>query len=370
MMKPIRFIAVLLLIFPLSAGAQTFSGILDSKLTLGAGAGNASDFLYGFEEYANIRMQAKVKDRGAFYGALNLIAASGASSQGSMDAGENYAAYIELERLYFRLNGESVGLDAGLMRLPFGYGQAWGSSDFLNPRSPLSTTARPRAILGAACSLYPADSAKLLVFTASPRNPFEQDGGGLIAGLSAENHWGRASLQALYAYETPVLSSSGIHRWGLSVKADLIVGLVADALYAWNPNAAAGIDGLSAGAGFDYSFLDGDCYVLTEYLYNGSDSSTASGIFALQQQNYLYALFRYRFNDYTSASLACAAALDDLSFSPTLSMDYEIFQGMSLSISAQVPLDKAVLADSSPGELGPERTGTRLLVTALVRLRF
>jgi hypothetical protein len=202
------------------------------------------------------------------------------------------------------------------------------------------------------------------------------DGGGIVAGIAAENHWDSVSVQALYAYETPQEDHApaprpvGVHRWGLSVKADLILGLVADALYTWNPDTSTGIDGLSAGAGFDYSFAGGNCYVLSEYLYNGADSSTAAGLFALRQQHYLYALFRYRFNDFTTATLSCAAALEDLSFTPTLSADYEIMQGLALNVSIQVPIDKTISTTGEAGELGPKNSATKFLFTTLIRLRF
>ena len=140
----------------LAAQGLTVSGILDSRLLMSAGAADGPAFSYGLEEYANIRIQAKLKDKAAFYGAVNLIAAAGtmalpALAQG-LAAGENYVAGFELERLYFRLNGDTLDFDGGLLRLPFGYGQVWGPSDFLNPKNPLLPDARPRAVLGGGLS--------------------------------------------------------------------------------------------------------------------------------------------------------------------------------------------------------------------------
>ena len=134
--------------------------------------------------------------------------------------GRNFAAGLELERLYFRINGDHIDTEAGLLRINFGYGQVWGSSDFLNPRNPLFPNARPRGVLGMDMSFYPADSLKLMAFAAAPKEPLEADGGGILPGLSVDQHWDRASVQVLYAYETPGTDLEwGIHCFGLSVKA-------------------------------------------------------------------------------------------------------------------------------------------------------
>jgi hypothetical protein len=372
-----------------------FSGVLDSSVAMRVGAGDAPALSWGIEEYANLRMRANLREGAVFYGALNLSAVSGISAQNaaglgalnaaaypgmagsSFTAGENYAAAIEPERLYLRVNGEYLDLDAGLMRLAFGYGQVWGPSDFLNPRSPLFPDARPRAVLGAALSVYPAEDLKLLGFGAAPKNPFESGGGGYVLGLSGDRHWERASLQALYAFETPAEGTpSGIHRGGLSLKADLELGFLADLLYTLDPDAPSGLDGLAASAGADYSFFDGNCYVLAEYLYSGAESVSARSRGGyLANRHYLYGLFRYGFSDYTSASLACTAALGDLSFLPALSLDHELLQGLTLSLSARLPLDRDLFSgDGRRGELGPlppdAPAGTRLSLDFKARLRF
>ncbi|MDR1956094.1 MAG: hypothetical protein LBQ30_04495 [Treponema sp.] len=366
-----------------------FSGVLDSKVTMAAGAGAAPEFSWGFEEYANLRMQAKIRDKAVFYGALNLIAATGSSAAGavmlgagnavaypgltssSFVAGENYAAALELERLYFRVTSDAADFDAGLMRLGFGYSLVFGPSDFLNPRNPLRPDARLRGILGAAVSIYPNDDAKVLAFAVGPKNPLATEGSGILAGLSWDQHGERLSIQALYAYETPQEGSpGGIHRGGLSLKADAAVGLVADMLYTYNPEGDFSIGGLAAAAGLDYSFFEGKLYTLAEYLYSGEGSATArSG------RNYLYASMTYRVSDYTTGSLACMAGLDDVSFTPILSLEHVIFQGLTLSLSAQVPLDRDLFSgDGNRGELGPLPPGAEEGVygsfSAQVRLRF
>jgi hypothetical protein len=368
-----------------------------------AGAGNAPAFILGLEEYANIRMQAKIKDRAVFYGAVNFIAAAGdyaaaaarmaelteaggyappGISPSAFVGGENYIAGIELERLYFRLNGEYLDFDGGLLRLPFGYGQVWGPSDFLNPKNPLIPDARPRAVLGAGLSWYPVDSLKLLGFAAASRNPFAQSGEGALVGLSMDQHWDKASLQLLYSFQSPKTGSSrGIHRFGMSVKADVIVGLVMDTLYTYNDDndPENRLDGLSFSVGADYSFFGGNLIALAEYLYNGKASSTAfnagENISGRLNENYLYSGLTWRFNDYTNAGAALLFCFDDISFTPVLSFSHELFQGAVLSATAQIPMDRDLLSgDGNRGELGPlppgADEGTYFNVTAKVRLRF
>jgi len=398
-MKRQKFLFVLF-VFSISsslpAQGLTVSGILDSSVSMQAGAGDAPDFSMGFEEYANIRFQSKIRDKATVYGAVNFIAASGNyAANAKMMAGlgigsplnttsyvygENYIAGIELERLYFRLLGETVNFDGGLMRLPFGFGQVWGPSDFLNTRNPLKPDARPRAILGAAFFWYPTEETKLNVFFSAPRDPYLQEGDGSFLGLSFDKHWNKASIQTLYCFETPKKDSDyGIHRVGLSIKADLEVGLVIDALYTYNHEMETRLDGLSFSGGADYSFFDGKLILLAEYLYNGKTSSTAfnpeKNLLGFSNNNYLYTSITLRFNDFTNISAALISGLDDVSFTQVVTFNHDLFQGAVLTITAQVPLDRDLFSgDGNRGELGPIppglSTGRYFDCTAKIRLRF
>jgi hypothetical protein len=365
------FILFTAALVPAQSRAPELSGVFDSTINYRADAGNSHS--WGIEEYANLRLRVRPSNNLAFNAAFNVIAVSG-NYMKSAGIGENFDAALELERLYFRINGERIDTEAGLLRMGFGYGNIWGPSDFINPRSPLSYNARPRGVLGANFTWYPADSLKLMVFGAAPKNPLDSDGGGIIPGFSLDQHWDRASLQFLYGYQTRLAGSPwGIHRFGLSVKADLELGLVADALYTLNPDNPDGIEGLSASAGFDYSFLGGDLYFLTEYLFNGSSSSTAfsqENFAGRRNHHYLSGTILYRFNDYCSASLSAAFCFDDLSFSPSLSLDYEIFQGFSMNLSVRVPLDQETFSGGTPGEFGPLSTGAKVIANAGVKLRL
>ena len=330
-----------------AAPAQmNFSGILDSSVSVQAGT-PASDLSLGIEEYANIRFQSRLRESGTFYGAVNLIAGSGnyapaIAAMGAYPFGGNFISAIELERLYVRLNFENTDLDGGLFRLPFGYGQVWGPSDFLNPRNPLKPDARPRAILGAGLSWYPMDELKLLGFTASPRNLFLQDAQGWLFGVSADRHWEKISVQGLYSFETPkITSGNGVHRIGVSVKADMEAGLVMDALYTYNPEAKTELDGLSFSIGGDYSLFDGNMIVIAEYLYNGDTSSTALGYGgSFTNNHYLYTGVTWRFNDFTNLSAALISCLDGVSFTPIFTLNHDLFQGVALTVSAQMPFDR------------------------------
>jgi hypothetical protein len=388
----------------LAAQGITVSGLLESSVSMQAGAGDSPDFSFGFEEYANLRFQSRIRDNAAVYGAVNLIAVTGnyaaaveqmalygqspaGISLTSFIAGQNYIAAIELERLYFRLRGENTDFDGGLMRLPFGFGQVWKSSDFLNPGNPLKPDARPRAILGAAFFWYPTDESKFMTYYSAPREPFSGEGKGSFFGLSFDNHWNKASIQTMYSYETPNTGSdNGIHRAGLSFKADIEIGFYLDTLYTYNYDADTELDGLSFSAGFDYSFFDGNVIVLAEYLYNGESSSTALGSGgSFRNNHYLYTGLTFRFNDYTNMSTAVIFGFDDISFIPIITLNHDIFQGATLTISAQVPMDRDLFyGDGNRGELGPvppdkfqpllsltgERLGRYFDISTKVRIRF
>jgi len=385
------FILVFFIICSGLFAQMTFSGILDSTLSLQAGAGSSPEFSHGLEEYANIRFQSKLRDRGTFFGAVNFFAIAGDPAANikqiaefyaltdpglnptSFVSGQNYIAGIELERLYFRLNGEIVSVDGGLFRLPFGFSQVWGPSDFLNPKNPLKPDARPRGILGASVYAYPVDSLKILGFFATPRNPFSREGDGRLAGICVDQHyWDSASLQFLYSYEMPqsephlgftvpkLSSNKGIHRAGISVKADVEISIVMDALYTYNHEAKTKWDGLSFSTGLDYSFFGGDLIVLAEYLYNGSSSSTALGFGgSFSNEHYLYTGLTWRFNDFANMSFALISCFDDISFTPLIILNHDIFQGATLTVSAQVPLDRDLFSgDGNRGELGPLPPGS------------
>jgi len=359
------FITFLLAITNLSAQGLTVSGLLDSSLQ--AEASDEKGFSLGFEEYANIRFQSKIRDRAAVYGAVNLTAITGNYAASTVEMaslesgtpfnstsyvyGENYIAGIELERLYFRLLGETVSLDGGLMRLPFGYGQIFGSSDFLNPRNPLMPDARPRAILGTAFFWYPTEETKLNVFYSAPRDSLSQKGGGSFVGLSFDKHWNKASLQTLYSFETQRENAEkGIHRAGLSAKADLEVGLVIDALYTYNHEAKTKWDGLSFSGGADYSFFAGKLVVLAEYLYNGENSSTAfnpiTNPLGFPNTHYLYTSLTFSFNDYTNITAAVIIGFDDTSYMPILTLNHDLFQGATLIVLAQMSKERYFVAST------------------------
>ncbi|MCL2093327.1 MAG: hypothetical protein FWH12_03945 [Treponema sp.] len=372
----------ILLVIILSASAvfaQDWSGVLDSTINYTAGQGEyLPDHSFGFEQYANLRLRVRTREAATFNAAFNIIALSGnmavpAAMSGLASVGPNYAAAMELERLFVRINGEAADVEAGLFRMSFGYGQVWGSMDFLNPRNPLSPNARPRGVMGLNATFFPGLSSRVMALAAAPQNPLEIQGGGIIGGLFYDQHWARASAQGLYAYETPLDSSpQGLHRFGLSVKADLELSLILDALYILDPqDTAQPMEGLSMGAGFDYSFFSGDLIILFEYLFNGKTSVShrfRGGPWA--NHHYLYGTARYRVNDFLSFTAGGLSALEDGSFQIIIGQDYEIYQGFAMNLLARIPLDKKSFGGDEDGELGPLLSGTSFTVNLGFRLRF
>ncbi|MDR2149375.1 MAG: hypothetical protein LBO67_00835 [Spirochaetaceae bacterium] len=390
-MKRILFCALGLIaaLYSLGAGDFLVSGVSDTTVSLSAGAGGAPAFVYNLEEYANLRFQTALGDYGTFYGAFNVLAVSGSGVETAqflaqakpatgllstvLTVSDNYAAGIELERLYFRLKSDYLDLDAGLFRLAFGYGQVFGPSDFLSHRNPLFPDARLPAILGACLTVYPGD-AKLRAFAAAPRNPLNAGGEGFRFGFSAENHGDWGSIQGLYAFESPLTGAPfGIHRVGFAAKVDWECGFVADLLYTYNHKKPTA-KGLSASAGFDYSFLDGKLYILGEYLFSDEFSATASSPenpAGFSNRHYLYALVNYHINDYTAASFAYLAGLSDNSSVPSLSFEHDLFQGCTLNLTGKVFLDEDLfLHNEKRGEFGPVLTRNWFSLTTKLRIRF
>jgi len=387
----ILFVLILLTIIGcIFAQEITVSGLLDSTVSMRAGAGDSPAFSYGVEEYASLRMQAKLRELATVFCDVNFNAAagdpayagammSGLTANGGVAAagfGQSYLAVIELERLFFRINTDAVRLDGGLLRLPFGYGLVWRPTDFLNPVNPLLPDARLRGVLGAGLSWYVTDTLKLAAFGAAPRNAFSRSGEGGHAGLLFEQSWNKIDMQAMYFFESPQTGSKyGIHRAGVSIKADFELGFVVDALYSYNHEAETGINGLSISGGFDYYFFDGKLVVLIEYLYNGLNSSTAfnpqTNIYGRNNEHYLYTGFTWRFDDLTNAGLALVSGFSDVSFTPILSFNRELFQGATLTVSTQIPLDRTLFSGSGKhGELGPLLSRRYFDSSVKLRLRF
>ncbi|MDR2467848.1 MAG: hypothetical protein LBD22_02680 [Spirochaetaceae bacterium] len=332
-------------------GAPSFSGVLDSTFSARLWDKEPAQGTFTLEEYLNLRMQAKIGSLAAFYSAFNFIASAGENAALlGLNTGANFAAAIELERLYLRFTTEHTGLDIGLFRQAFGYGQIWGPMDFLNSRNPLLPDARPRAILGAAYAVFPGDTSKILAFVSAPKDPVNAQWNGAFTGIATEKHSDKFSIQALYSYETPhslpqsaVDYTAGIHRGGLSLKADVVAGIFADALYKLNPHKPSGLDSFAVSCGADYSFGPREpniwfqsLIVMTSYLYSGANSEMAfneGGIY--RQEHYLYPSVQYNMTNYTSLSAAAIIALEDGSFAPVLSFQQSIAQGLDLTVNAQ-----------------------------------
>jgi hypothetical protein len=343
----------------------SISGLLDSSFSMRAGAGDSPAFSCGLEEYASLRMRANLREFAVFFCDVNFIAA----------AGDPAYTVIELERLYFRINADTVRFDAGLLRLPFGYGLVWRPTDFLNQVNPLLPDARPRGVMGAGLSWYVTDTLKLAGFGTAPRDdaPRGREGEGWHTGLMFEQRRDKIDMQTIYFFESPQPGSNrGIHRMGVSIKADLELGFVLDALYSYNHEQRTGIDGLSFSWGFDYSLFEGNLIILAEYLYNGSSSSTSinfGGSFA--NKHYLYTGFTWRFDDLTTEGIALVSGLSDVSFTPIVSFNRDLFQGATLILSAQIPLDRDLFSGNGRhGELGPLMSHRYFERGVTLRLRF
>jgi hypothetical protein len=105
----------------------------------------------------------------------------------------------------------------------------------------------------------------------------------------------------------------------------------------------------------------------------------------------LYTSFTWRFNDFTNISAALISCFDDISFTPLISLNHDLFQGATLTVTAQIPLDRDLFSgDGNRGELGPlppdklqprdlandpetgdiKRMGRYFDLSAKIRLRF
>jgi hypothetical protein len=356
-----------------------FSGVLDTTLSVIMPPGdlvqNQEYFYFSFEEFANLRLRANLNDNITFFGAFNLIATSGMSAyelyeNDYISINDFFVGKIELERLYAHYVNDFFGVDLGLMRVAYGYGLAFKPLDFLNIPNPIYPLARPRAILGAAASLFLGDMADIRLLVTAPQNAILSNGDGILAALSGEFHTGFASFQGLFSYRTQDINAPlGMFRAGLAAKTDLIVGIFAEALFEYTPETVIyqtinsesnaqnniafqydldfplfGHNGIAATLGVDYSFdlfSTSKLYLMAEYLYSSEESSLANTYTnktGFHHNNYLSAVCKFFANDFLSIDVNTIMCIDDITFLPALGISYEVFQGGTLTGNFQVPL--------------------------------
>lgn len=373
--------------FGLYADEPVFSGSLESNGALYNTTGDATD--WSIEEFANLRMKAYVGEKGTVHAAVNAKAYSAREEELSTDG--------ELERLYMTVREETIDIDAGFMRIPFGYGQAFKPSDFINTPDPVYPEARPKGALGAVVSGYFWDDTKLQLFGADRTNPYVYYPGYSrpLGGFAGELHQKLFSVQGTYAIQSPWERSSdnNVHRIGGSLKFDAILGFALDMLYTTD-GGGSGRDGLELAFGADYSLLDGDLYLLAQYFYNGDgplegDESLddlygtseweelpveeripIEGYTDYYRRHYLYLSGTYSVSDYTRFILSSLFGMEDQSMLPALVFEHEPFQGLTVSLTGRLPIDPEFFGGSEEGELGAESLGYYNSILASAKMKF
>lgn len=364
-----------------------FSGLLSTRLGVAHATGTDEDFMYGSEIFANLRMRASVGEYGTIHAAVNLISLTGvyalqalaarelervipgaASPPGGFTTGENMATALELERLFVQFRFDAADVDLGLMRLAFGYGQAFRPLDFLNPPNPLLPDSRPRGIPAVNLTVYPGDNSRLAFFSAVPGSSLSIDGSGTRSGIAADWHGTGMSFQGLYTYISPYADHRyGVHSIGASIKLDYTVALVGEALWLLDPQEGPDIEGLRCAAGIDGSAAGGSLYLLGQYLFNGD----RSGASAYTGRHLAFTQALYRFNDYHRAFGSVLYGIEDVSAVASLGYETEPFQALTLATVLRVPMDrKSVGISGQTGELGPGAQGARYLLTLSAVMRF
>lgn len=384
----------------LGTGGPKFSGLAETtvRADLSADLSPAADV----EQFANLRFTSPVGDAGTFNAAANLFAVAGTERALTTDA--------ELERLYVAFKTERFDIDAGLMRIPFGYGQAFRPTDILNAANPLYPNARLSGVLGGIVSWYLGEETRIAAF-ASDRvaadafdsfditDPLADPGSRPLGGLMFETHSPRYSAQALLAARAPDSSSSSPEfRAGVSLKIEALVGIVADALFFTDgsgfPAAHGARSWVKAAIGADYSFFDGSLYALAQYFYNGagvlssSDSLSdlygtdawadlplasrvpAGGFSDYYRRQYLYARALWKASDYTRVGVSALVSLEDGSFAPMIDFEHDLTRGVTLSAEGRAYLDARDLAGRWPGELGSANVGLAGSLSGKATVRF
>lgn len=364
---------------------------------------------WGWTNYVNLRLKSQLQDGLSFNLAINLSTLSG-----------YYAAYYaaltgtsvpipELERLYFKAGSDYIDVEAGLIRIPRGYGFVFSPLDIFNLRdatNSLDPQARPKGKWAIHTTFYPQDMWKLELFAVAPDNPQEKEVWDSKFGCATTFSLGKVNWDLLYTlflpevpYNTapplPYMHNNFVHAAGFAFKADIEIGLFAEALYrldyqALNTGLYYGKDyqwyhGLEAALGADYTLPATNVYLLAEYLFYGSGqvdwdesrldslymnpawetldlTARASNPAALPlpyaRHDYLFLLSRYAPEQDLRIGISCLMGLDDLSALITAFGEYDLLQGLTLQASYLLPVDKKLFDNTAPaGEWGSTRLG-------------
>jgi len=365
------------------------SGVAETK-----GLGRISDDSYYVqaEQFANIRMRSTIGEYGEFHSAVQLIVSSNTENE--------FCSQAELERLYLSLVIERFDIKLGLQRLPFGYGFAFRPLDMFTQPSVLYPEARPKGVLSSLVTVYPRDELSFSFFCGQQRDDVIQDTRDpVFYGLALTQHHSVFSTQFLYALsvsrdETQPTTGSG----GFSTKVDSLIGIILEALYTHDyssPFEEGSVDhNIQVTAGFDYSWMSGKLYLVTQYCYSSAgyldSSDSISSLYTdplwadlpfserkpvivsndFYRRHYLYLSILWMPDSYTQGSLSVITALEDGSFLPQVQIEREWLQGCSLGMTTRMPLDMYTISSGHYGELGSTNLGFLIESTFFLKVRF
>lgn len=383
-------------LFPIvSQEGIVISGVAES--TVGTLLDTGGSWNFAAEQYANFRIAAPVGDTGMFHAAFNVFAVAtpetGIETEG------------EVERLYVLFRFDTSDVYTGLLRIPFGYGMGIRPTDIVNPQNPLFPDARLQGVLASLVAWYPKDEVRVQGFAAQRSN--EIFGGQSITfsgeslfGISLDRHNPFISLQGLAMTTIPGENPDAyLLHFGLSLKFDATVGVALDALVTTDGKSefAEGRENaaFAAALGCDYSFFDGDFFILLQYFYTStgllSRDDSVSGFLEEHEQinsnelsfksvqnsgttylrrHYGYLTALYNHSDYARLQVSVLASFLDISCFSTIRHEFELAQGVTLISMLAVPLDQTVFGKKSEGALGPDVTGLRIAASFSVKYRF
>ncbi len=353
-----------------------YAAALDPSLSQGE-----SSSAWRFSQGANLRFRAAAGEKGTVNGSFNLLAWSADAPEPTVNLAAyggadpdalrtNLSVSAEVERLYLTLRGESADLDAGLMRMAFGYAPAFRPTDVINPPNPLFPDARPRGVLGAALTAYPAATAKLRAFAASRSGEEGESSPRPLLGLSGDLNASRLSVQPVYFLRLPeTFGRRGDQYAGLSLKAEAGAAFTLEALWTDERRDAGFGESVSCALSADWSAFDAKLYLLAQYLWNGPGAEGINGTAALGGRQYLFSTASWQWDDYTNIGLSALGNLEDGSMAPALTLTHEPFQGMKVTLTGRVFLDMG----DGEGEFSSSGAGsgyTRGSLEARAALRF
>lgn len=295
---------------------------------------------------------------------------------------DSYIIGLDIQRLFFSYRVDGLKTSFGIQRLSRGFNFAFTPFDFINTND-VTTSNLPQGKLSLVTEFETSDFSNLAFYFIPPEDPLEKEIWSSTAGLLFKHYGGFVDFQAQYNLLFPeVYNEDYKHLMGIAFKGDFIVGYASEVIYTLDGgDTDISEANLDISLGIDYTFdFEKELALRLEYFFNGSglDSDKDWDITTTEQYPFKHSFYGSLNQTVTDdLALQLSAIVSPVSNSgiAMLDVNYRVSDSSSLSLSANVPVDKTFwdLNDidvNDIGEYGPVRVGNELSIELNYKIEY